>query len=193
MGRTDIEAETPVLWPPDAKSCLFWKDADAGKDWGQVGGEGDDRGWDCWMASLTQWTWVWVNSGSWWWTGRPGVLRFMGLQRVGHDWVTELNWTEEHSWFSSTGRRWEGESGGEKGWSYFHLVTPVDRSCFKRKLTQVRKQCWEMKGYQILLTSFEYIHPTVSETSPLYLYTSGFPFFSSQFLFFLQPKEVGLT
>jgi len=56
------------------------------------GGEGDDRGWDGWMASLTQWTWVWVNSGSWWWTGRPGMLRFMGLQRVRHDWVTELNW-----------------------------------------------------------------------------------------------------
>ena len=50
----------------------------------------DDRGWDGWMASLTQWTWVWVNSGSWWWTGRPGVLRFMGWQRVGHDWVTDL-------------------------------------------------------------------------------------------------------
>ena len=57
-----------------------------------AGGEGDDRGWDGWMASLTHWTWVWVNSGSWWWTGRPGVLRFMGSQRVGHDWVTELNW-----------------------------------------------------------------------------------------------------
>ena len=53
-------------------------------------GEGDDRGWDGWMASLTQWTWVSVNSGSWWWTGRPGVLRFMWLQRVGHDWATEL-------------------------------------------------------------------------------------------------------
>ena len=59
-----------------------------------AGGEGDDRGWDGWMASLTRWTWVWVNSGSWWWAGRPGVLRFMGSQRVGHDWVTELNWTE---------------------------------------------------------------------------------------------------
>ena len=57
-----------------------------------AGGEGDDRGWDGWMASLTRWTWVWVNSGSWWWTGRPGVLRFMGSQRVGHDWATELNW-----------------------------------------------------------------------------------------------------
>ena len=55
-----------------------------------AGGEGDDRGWDGWMASLTRWTWVWVNSGSWWWTGRPGVLRFMGSQRVGHDWATEL-------------------------------------------------------------------------------------------------------
>ena len=60
----------------------------------RAGGEGDDRGWDGWMASLTRWTWVWVNSGSWWWTGRPGMLRFMGSKRVGHDWATELNWTE---------------------------------------------------------------------------------------------------
>ena len=59
-----------------------------------AGGEGDDRGWDGWMALLTRWIWVWVNSGSWWWTGRPGVLLFMGSQRVGHDWATELNWTE---------------------------------------------------------------------------------------------------
>ena len=50
-----------------------------------TGGEGDDRGWDGWMASPTRWTWVWVNFGSWWWTGRPGVLQFMGSQRVGHD------------------------------------------------------------------------------------------------------------
>ena len=57
-----------------------------------AGGEGDDRGWDGWMASLTQWTWIWVNSRSWWWTGRPGVLWFMESQGVGHDWVTELNW-----------------------------------------------------------------------------------------------------
>ena len=54
----------------------------------------DDRGWDGWMASQTRWTWVWVNSRIWWWTGRPGMLQFMGLQRVRHDWVTELNWTE---------------------------------------------------------------------------------------------------
>ena len=57
-----------------------------------TGGEGDDRGWDGWMASLTRWMWVWVNSGRWWWTGRPGVLQFMGWQRVGDDWVTGLNW-----------------------------------------------------------------------------------------------------
>ena len=58
----------------------------------EAGGERDDRGWDGWMASLTPRTWLWVNSGSWWWTGRPGVRKFLGLQRVGHDWATELNW-----------------------------------------------------------------------------------------------------
>ena len=92
FGGNDAEAETPVLWPPHAKSWLI------GKDWCWeglgAGGEGDHRGWDGWMASLTQWTWAWVKFRSWWWTGRPGVLRFMGSQRVGHDWVAELDWTE---------------------------------------------------------------------------------------------------
>ena len=60
----------------------------------KAGGEGDDRGWDGWTASRTQWTWVWAGSGSWWWTGMPGVLQSRGSQRVGHDWATELNWTE---------------------------------------------------------------------------------------------------
>ena len=59
----------------------------------RAGGGGDDRGWDGWMTSPTPWTWVWEDSGSWWWTGRPGVLRLMGSQRVGHNWATELNWT----------------------------------------------------------------------------------------------------
>ena len=59
----------------------------------RAGGEGDNRGWDGWMASLTQWRWVWVNSVNWWWTGRPGVLQSMGSGRVGHNWATELNWT----------------------------------------------------------------------------------------------------
>ena len=75
-----------------ATSCeelTYWK-----RHWcweGLGAREGDERGWDSWMVSLTQWTWVWVNSEGWWWTGRPGVLQFMGSQRVGHDWATELN------------------------------------------------------------------------------------------------------
>ena len=59
----------------------------------RAGGEGDDRRWGGWMASPTRWTWVWVSSRSWWWTGKPGVLQSMGSERVRHDWVTELNWT----------------------------------------------------------------------------------------------------
>ena len=95
IGRT--EAEAPILWPPDGGHWLIdsndslthlkrpwcWKRL-------MVGGEGDARRWDGWMASPAQWTWVWVDSGSWWWTGRPGVLQSMGLQRVGQDWATEL-------------------------------------------------------------------------------------------------------
>ena len=72
-GRTDAKAETLILWPPDAKNWLIGKDPDAGKDWGQEE-NGDDRGWDGWMASLMWWTWVWVGFRSWWWTGRSGVL-----------------------------------------------------------------------------------------------------------------------
>ena len=60
----------------------------------KAGGEGDDRGWNGWTASLTRWTWVWASSGSWWWTGKPSMLQSMGLQRVRHDWATKLNWTE---------------------------------------------------------------------------------------------------
>ena len=90
-----------VLWK---EWCESWNSSTLATSWEELtywkrlwcweglgAGEGDNRWWDGWMASPTQWTWVWVNSGSWWWTGRPGVLRFMGLQRVGHDWVTELN------------------------------------------------------------------------------------------------------
>ena len=92
FGRADVEAETPIFWPPDAKNWLIWKDPDAGTDWGQ-----EEKGMaDGWMASLTQWTWVWVNSGSWWWTGRPGLLQSMGSPRVRHIWATDLNWNEEH-------------------------------------------------------------------------------------------------
>ena len=86
IGRTDVEAETSVFWPPDTKSWLIWKDPDAGK--GKEGGEGDDRRWDGLMASPTQWTWVWANS--WWWTRRPGVLWLTGSQKVGYN--ERLNW-----------------------------------------------------------------------------------------------------
>ena len=67
-------------------------------EWLGAGGEGTDRVIHGWMASLTRWTWVWVNSGSWWWTGRPGVLWSMGSQRVGHNWANELNRTELRTW-----------------------------------------------------------------------------------------------
>ena len=88
IGKTDAEAEISILWPPDAE-LTHWKRPWCWERLG-AGGEGDDRGWDGWMASLTRWTWVWVNSESWWWTGGPGVLRFMGLQSQ-----TRLSdWTE---------------------------------------------------------------------------------------------------
>ena len=77
IGRTDTEAEALILWLSDARRWLIGTDPDAGKDWGQEE-KGHDRGWDGWMASRTQWTRVWVNSGSWWWTGRPGVLPSTG-------------------------------------------------------------------------------------------------------------------
>ena len=87
IARNDDETEAPILWPPDAKRQLTGKDLYAGKDWGAEE-KGDNRGWDGWMPSPTRWTWVCVNPGSWWWTGRPGVLQFMGSQRVGHNWAT---------------------------------------------------------------------------------------------------------
>ena len=87
-----VSAETPILWPPDEKSWLIWKDPDAGKDWSQEKGMIEDG--MVGMASPTQWTWVLVGTGSWWWTGRPGMLQFMESQRVRHNWTIELNWTE---------------------------------------------------------------------------------------------------
>ena len=88
-GRTDAEAEAPILWPPYAKSQLTGKDSWC---WKRLKAEGDDRGWDGWVASPTWWTWVWASSGSWWKAGKPGVLHSMGSQRVRHYWAIELNW-----------------------------------------------------------------------------------------------------
>ena len=84
-------SNTLATWCKELKRPWCWERL-------RAGGEGDDRGWDGWMASLTQWTRIWVDSGRWWRTGRPGVLQFMGLQRVGHSWATELNWTELIHW-----------------------------------------------------------------------------------------------
>ena len=94
IERTDAEAETPTLWPPDAQNWLIGKKKkpDDRKYWRQ---EENNRGWEGWMASLTWWTWVWVSSGSWWWTGKPGVLQCMESQRIWHEWVTELSLTEQ--------------------------------------------------------------------------------------------------
>ena len=89
-----------LIWSWNSNTLATWCQelTHLKRPWGwerlRAGGEGDDRGWDGWTASLTQWTWVWVDSGSWWWTGRPGVLWFMGSQRVRHNWVTELSWAE---------------------------------------------------------------------------------------------------
>ena len=99
LGRNDAKAETPVLWPPHVKSWLIGKDSDAGRDWGQEEKgmtEDEIAGWHHWLDGL----WLWVNSRSWWWTGRPRVLWFMGSQRVRHDWATELNLIPEaqRSW-----------------------------------------------------------------------------------------------
>ena len=88
IGRTDVEAETPIVWPPDEKSWIIWKDPDAGKDWGQEEkGTTEDEmvGWHHWLDGHG---FGWTREL--WWTGRPGVLQFMGSQRVRHDWVTEL-------------------------------------------------------------------------------------------------------
>ena len=90
IGRTDAETETPIFWPPDAKNShlkrpWIWERL-------KVDVDRDDRVWDDWMASMTPSTWLWINSRSWWWIGKPGFLQSMGSQRVRHDWVTELNW-----------------------------------------------------------------------------------------------------
>ena len=103
IGRTDAEAENPILWPPDVKRWLIGKDPDAGKDWGQEEKGTTEDEMVGWHHRL--WTWVWVNSGSWWWTGRPGVLWFMGLQRVRQDWETEMSWTASSVYCNKCNRK----------------------------------------------------------------------------------------
>ena len=102
-----------------------------------AGGKGDDRGWDGWMASLTRWTWVWVNSGRWWWTGRPGVLRFMGSQRVRYNWATELN--EFPAWQNSQTLH----PLGEGGWYIVSfLLLPMSLKTYGRDKRFLEPQAW---------------------------------------------------
>ena len=91
IRRTDAEDEDPILWSSDAKSWLIRKDADAGKDWRQEEKGTTDRGWNGWMASLIQRTWVWASFRRWWRTAKPGVLLSTGWQRVRHNWATDNN------------------------------------------------------------------------------------------------------
>ena len=110
IGRTDAKVKSPILWLPDAKSQFIGKDS----CWERLkaGGEGDDRGWDGWMASLTQWTWAWANSGRKRRTGKPGMLQSMASQRVGHNWVTEQQQCRHRHREQAYGQGQDGEEGG---------------------------------------------------------------------------------
>ena len=102
----------------------------------KAGGEGDDRGWDGWMVSPTQWRRVWVNSGGWWWTGRPGMLCSMGSQRVGHNWATELNWTLSYQTFLT------------KFCDGFHVPNPVVNSLPSSPLDENIKVWFRYKNWK---------------------------------------------
>ena len=102
VNLKEINPENPLkdwCWSWNSNTLAIWREESTHWKrpwcWERLrAGEGDDRGWNVWIASLTQWTWVWVNSGKWWWTGRPGMLDSIGPQRVRCHWVTELNWTD---------------------------------------------------------------------------------------------------
>ena len=108
------------------KTLMLWKI--------EGGGERDDRGWDGWMASLTQWTWVWVNSGSCWWTAKSGMLQAMGSQRVGHDWVTELNWIFK---WSNDQSHIDGMKGKPASWLV--MCFSLQPKLFPRTVHQVQR------------------------------------------------------
>ena len=138
FGRTDAEVEAPIIWPPDVKNWLIGKDPDAGKDWRQK-----EKGWQRlrWLDGITdRWTWVWASSGSWGWTGKPGMLQSMGLQRVRHDWVTELNWCE-------------GKPGMNKLSSFYHMYeceswTIKKAECQRIDAFELWEDSWKSLGLQ---------------------------------------------
>ena len=106
IGRTDAKAEALITLATWCEELTHWK-RPSGWERLKAWGEGDDKEWDGWMASPTQWTWVWVHSRSWRWTGKPGMLQSMGSQRAGHDWATGLDWETLH-------RHLAGSEGGER-------------------------------------------------------------------------------
>ena len=158
-GRTDVETET-TMWNTWCEEPTHWK-----RPWCwermKVGGKGDDKGWDGWMASLMQWTWVWVGSGSWWWIGKPGVLKSMASQRVRHNWVNEQTdfankgpYSQNYSFSSSQVCIWEldhKEGWVPKNWCFWTVVlektpeSPLD--CREIKLVNPKgNQSWIFTG-----------------------------------------------
>ena len=125
-----------------------------------TGGEGDDRGWDGWMASPTRWTWVWVNSRGWWRTGKPGMLWFMGSQRIGHDWAMERNWTEGYA----GSIRWSSEvplirqsSAGQSHLHHYTLGFPLKTSILQgqKGLFQAVLLWWNSLEYPIRISELK--------------------------------------
>ena len=128
-------------------------------------GEGDDRGWDGWMASPTRWTWVWVNSRCWWWRGRPGVLQFMGSQRVGHDWATELNWPDTciRKYNVSTFRLYYSKIWQRMVYSICQLVYPLlQNSYIPPSKTFFSSKLYSLNSSMQFLSSEESNHFTFS-------------------------------
>ena len=127
----------------------------------RAGAKGDDRGWDGWMASPTQWTWVWVDSGSWWRTERPGMLQFMRSQRVRHDWATELNWKVKNYVLCGTLLR-------TLAWERQHLRLVWGTVPEKKDVGVCRHFCWrqmDMKSNIKRLLLVTHMHKTQALSS----------------------------
>ena len=166
IGRTDAEAETPILWPPHVKSWLIVKDPDAGRDWGQ-----EDKGMT--EDEMAGWHHLWVKSGSWWWTGKPAVLQFMGSQRVGHDWVTELNWTEYLLVLCS--RHWVKYLHE----SSYHII-PVQKWETGPSLRTHKRECQSSNHY-FILPMLNHCAPLPSPNLPDEIHSSFWPSCNSNF------------
>ena len=140
IGMTDAKAETPILWLPHAKSWFIGKDSDAGRDWGQEEkGTTEDEmaGWHHWLDGR----WVSLNSGIWWRTGRPGVLRFMGSQRVGHGWATDLIWSDLMGGIGARRRR---------RWQSMRLLNGITDS-MNMSLSKLRKLVMDREAWHALI------------------------------------------